>query len=320
MHTRSITIVYHPHYMMHITGEGHPESPMRYIAIIDRLKHTGLMRNENSLLAKEAPLSAILRCHTQSYIDLVTTECRFHKQLKIPPGLGFLSTGDVKICPDSYAIALLAAGAGLIAVDAVMNLKTKTAFCVVRPPGHHATSTEGMGFCLFNNVAITARYAQEKYNVKKVLIADWDVHHGNGTQEIFYSDPSVFYFSTHQEGIYPGTGKKTEVGAGNICNVPITGGVGSRIKVLKAYEKELFEAMEIFKPDLILLSAGFDAHKEDPIGGMDLLTEDFAILTQSIKKIADKHCKGRIVSLLEGGYNLDALTASACAHVQELAS
>ncbi|MBA3237410.1 MAG: histone deacetylase family protein [Parachlamydiaceae bacterium] len=303
---------------MHITGEGHPESPQRYTSVIEELTCNGLMKKENSVLAQEAPLSAILRCHPQTYIDLVKAECRYHQQLKLPPGKGYLSTGDVKICSDSYAIALLAAGAGLIAVDAVMQKKSKTAFCVIRPPGHHATSTQGMGFCLFNNVAIAARYAQAIYKAKKVLIADWDVHHGNGTQEIFFSDPSVFYFSTHQEGIYPGSGKREEIGAGTIHNAPLKGGPGSRISVLKVYEEELFAAMEIFKPDLILLSAGFDAHKDDPIGGMDLITEDFVALTRSIKKIADKYCDGRIVSLLEGGYNLEALRASASAHVKEL--
>lgn len=310
-----LSIVYHPHFIMHLTGKGHPESPMRYTSVIDELTRQGLMTNDNSLLAKEAPLSAILRCHPQSYIDLVKNECQ---KLKVGPGSTFLSTGDAKISPDSFEVALLAAGAGLIAIDAVMQNTTKTAFCVVRPPGHHATSTQGMGFCLFNNVAIAARYAQDTYHVKKVLIADWDVHHGNGTQEIFYSDPSVFYFSTHQEGIYPETGKREEIGVGNICNLPIQGGVGSRISVLKAYEEDLFAAMEIFTPDLILLSAGFDAHQDDPIGGMDLQTEDFTALTKSIKKIANKHCEGRIISFLEGGYNLEALAASTCAHVREL--
>ncbi len=181
----------------------------------------------------------------------------------------------------------------------------------------------------FNNIAIAARYAQAYYGIKNALIVDWDVHHGNGTQEIFYNDPSVFYFSTHQEGIYPGTGKKEEIGAGNIYNCPIPGGKNSRLKVLKAYKDDLVRAMNVFKPELVLISAGFDAHHADPLGGydahrgtpeggFDLLTEDFATLTQIVQKIAEKHCQGKIVSILEGGYNLKALAESVCAHAETL--
>lgn len=315
---RSLVIIYHPDFKLHLTGEGHPECVERMDVILDGLQQQGLMHAENRMLAEPVPLSAVSSCHQESYIDLVHKECLRVKQKGIPPGHCMLSTGDVFISPNSYAVALLAAGAGIVAVDQVMKGLTRTAFCVIRPPGHHATSSQGMGFCFFNNAAIAARYAQKTFGIKRVLIVDWDVHHGNGTQEIFYSDPSVFYFSTHQDGIYPGTGHRQEVGVGNILNFPIAGGKNSRLQVLKAFEEDLPLAMERFKPELVLISAGFDGHKKDPLGGFDLETKDFARLTVVVQKIASQYCQGRIVSLLEGGYNLEALAESVCAHVHVL--
>ncbi len=325
-----LTIIHHPECILHLTGQGHPECPERYTAVMHELQKQEYMQEASlSLLAKKASFADILRCHSQSYVNRVKAECEYLKMLNIPQAISMLSTGDVQICSNSYEIALLAAGAGLLAVDTVMQKKSKSAFCAMRPPGHHATTSLGMGFCLFNNIAIAARYAQAIYGIKKVLIVDWDVHHGNGTQDIFYNDPSVFYFSTHQEGIYPGTGKKEEIGAGNIYNCPIHGGKNSRLKVLQVFEDDLTKAMDLFKPELVLISAGFDAHHADPLGGsdahkgfpqggFDLTTEDFATLTQIVQKIAEKHCKGKIVSMLEGGYNLKALAESVCAHTKVL--
>ncbi|MBA3603465.1 MAG: histone deacetylase [Parachlamydiaceae bacterium] len=325
-----LTIIHHPECILHLTGQGHPECPERYIAVINELQNQGYLQEASfNLLAKKASNADILRCHSQIYVNRVKAECEYLRMLNIPEATSMLSTGDVQICSNSFEIALLAAGAGLLAVDKVMQEKSKTAFCAMRPPGHHATTSQGMGFCLFNNIAIAARYAQATYNVKKVLIVDWDVHHGNGTQEIFYNDPSVFYFSTHQEGIYPGTGKKEDIGAGNIYNCPISGGKNSRLEVLKAYEDDLANAMLLFKPELVLISAGFDAHHTDPLGGydahcgtpqagFDLITQDFTTLTEIVQKIAKKHCQGKIVSILEGGYNLKALAESVRAHTKIL--
>ncbi len=237
-------------------------------------------------------------------------------------GYSTLSTGDVQICPKSYAIAKLASGGVFTGVDLVMKDIVKRVFCNVRPPGHHACQEVGMGFCLFNNVALGARYAQKMYGVERVLIVDWDVHHGNGTQEIFYRDPSVFYFSTHQKGIYPQTGSQDEKGdgdaVGTTLNVPIPGGGGSRKAVIRAIDEQLIPAMERFQPQLIMISAGFDGHKDDPIGGFDLETQDFALLTKKICALANKCCDGKVVSVLEGGYNLSAIAESAVAHVQAM--
>jgi acetoin utilization deacetylase AcuC-like enzyme len=313
---KPLTIIHHPDCILHLTGQGHPECPARYTAIIHRLQENGYL--QDSILAKKASMTDLLRCHSAAYVDLVKAECEYLKMLDIPEATSMLSTGDVKICSNSYEIALLAAGAGVLAVDTVMQGSSKTAFCAMRPPGHHATSNQGMGFCLFNNIAIAARYAQAIYKIKKVLILDWDVHHGNGTQEIFYNDPSVFYFSTHLEDIYPGTGTKDEIGVANIYNCPIPGGKDSRLMVLKAFEDDLVQLMEFFKPELILISAGFDAHHADPLGGFDLTTDDFTTLTKTVKKIAEQHCQGKIISMLEGGYNLEALAESVCAHVEVL--
>ncbi|MGZ3633508.1 MAG: histone deacetylase family protein [Parachlamydiaceae bacterium] len=304
-------LVFHPDFSLHLTGRGHPESPDRYKAIVKALQAQNLWHNALQLQAKQAPFLTTLACHDAQYIEKVQIECA-------QSTLNQLSTGDVQICSQSYEVALLAAGAGIKALYAIFEGKTNQAFCIVRPPGHHATISQGMGFCLFNNVAIAARYAQKTFGIKKVLIADWDVHHGNGTQDIFYRDPSVFYFSTHQEGIYPGTGTCDEKGVGNIYNYPIQSTPNARIELLRAYEETLPYLMEEFKPDLILVSAGFDAHEADPLGGLNLKTEDFGKLTKAIQKLAEKHCEGKWISFLEGGYNLEALTASVCAHVAAL--
>lgn len=310
----------HSDYICHLTGYGHPETPGRYAIVVKALETAGLLHANNTLIPQAATYEHLLLCHTADYIKLVQKDTEMARQLQQLKGEYTLSSGDVQICPDSYRIALLACGAGIAAVDAIMKGNASIAFCCVRPPGHHATAERGMGFCLFNNVAIAARYAQRKYGLERVLIADWDVHHGNGTQDIFYEDPSVFYFSTHQQGIYPGTGSIEEVGKGNILNCPIAAGENSRLEVLEAFQVRLAEAAARFKPQLVIISAGFDAHCEDSLGRFNLTEEDFAHLTGIVKEIANTYSSGRIVSMLEGGYNLHALAASVVAHVRVLIS
>lgn len=308
--TQSVAIVTDPIYANHNTGSRHPECPSRYFRIMEALAPL----NFPIIPPRAAQKNEILLCHDLDYYDLVKYE--------ISNGSRMLSTGDAAVCGETWGIAHIAVGAVLTAVDQVILDVAKRVFCIVRPPGHHAESDTGMGFCVFNNIAIGARYAQEKYGVKKVLIVDWDVHHGNGTQEIFESDPSVFYFSTHQLDHYPGTGHSEEIGVGegkgSILNIPIKGGPGSRTKVLKAYRENLVDAMEKFKPQLVMISAGFDGHDADPLGSFDLSTEDFGELTDIVVGIARKWAGGRIVSVLEGGYNLESLAQSAKIHVQHL--
>jgi acetoin utilization deacetylase AcuC-like enzyme len=209
-----------------------------------------------------------------------------------------------------------------VAVDQVMAQEARNAFCVVRPPGHHATPKRGMGFCVFNNIAIAARYAQKRYDVGRVLIVDWDVHHGNGTQDAFYNDDSVFFFSTHQHPWYPGTGRRDETGAGRglgtNLNRPFAYGAGRR-EILGAFESELVEAARRFKPELLLVSAGFDSRHNDPLGGFLLTDQDFGDLTDVMLTLADELAEGRLISLLEGGYNLEGLARAATAHCERLA-
>lgn len=300
-------------YTEHLTGQGHPEQPGRVTAILDRLNADGLFGKAKVITPRLATDEEILRCHSPDYLRIVNED--------VTEGLHRLSTGDTPISPRSLEIARLAAGGLLAAVDEVLVGRVRNAFAVVRPPGHHATPKKGMGFCLFNNVAIAARHAQKKHGVGRVLIADWDVHHGNGTQDIFYEDGTVLFFDTHQHPLYPGTGAASETGKGDgtglTINCPFPAGSGRR-EIVGAFRERLVPAAEAFRPDLVLVSAGFDSRIDDPLGGFTLTDDDFAELTGIVKEIAATHCGGRLISTLEGGYSLTGLASAAASHVRAL--
>ena len=303
-------------YLQHKTGDGFPERPERLEAIVKHLTAKGLIAKMASLKPLESPIEAIKACHSPAYIERVRKACE---------GLGdkveHLDTGDMPISAKSYDAALAAVGGVLAAVDAVMDGKIRNAFCAVRPPGHHALREKAMGFCLFNNVAVAARHLLNKHKLARVLIIDWDVHHGNGTQDEFYEDGRVMYFSTHMHPFYPGTGKAEEKGKGAaeglILNLPVPAGTGDDA-YRKIYEETLKPAALKFKPDFILISAGFDSARGDKLGRLDLTPEGYSRMTKTVREIADATCKGRVVSMLEGGYNLEALANSVEAHVRAL--
>jgi acetoin utilization deacetylase AcuC-like enzyme len=298
-------------YVEHLTGPDHPEQPGRVTAIAKRLEADGLLAQAVRIEPRAATDEEILRCHEADYLALVKEE--------VGEGQPRLSTGDTRVSAESLEIARLAAGGVMTAVDAVMDGRVTNAFAVVRPPGHHATPDRGMGFCLFNNVALAARHAQAVHGVERVLIADWDVHHGNGTQDIFYEDGSVLFFDTHQHPLYPGTGLATERGRGRgeglTINCPFAAGAGHK-EIVGAFRDVLVPAADRFRPDLVLVSAGFDSRIDDPLGGFRLTDEDFAELTAIARAIAAKHAGGRVVSTLEGGYNLQGLALAAASHVR----
>jgi len=302
-------------YKQHNPGRTHPESPARYDAAMKGIEEQVSRDRLVEIHPRRAREEELALCHTLEYINTARED--------ILSGWGSLSTGDTDVCKESFDVALVAAGGVLQAVDAVMDKRVRNAFCAVRPPGHHATPDRGMGFCVFNNVAIAARYAQKKHGIKRVLIVDWDVHHGNGTQEIFYDDPSVFYFSTHIWPFYPGTGAAREAGTGKgkgfTLNCPVAAGSG-RKEIEGAFNEQLVPAMKQFKPEFVLISAGFDGMANDPIGRLLLTGDDFAGLTKIVMGIASDYAGGRIVSALEGGYNLKDLEEAAGAHVRALAS
>jgi acetoin utilization deacetylase AcuC-like enzyme len=302
-------------YRKHLEGrDHHPERPERYDAVMQGLETAGLTPKLLRVPSRAATDDELLLCHAPQYLEIVRED--------FASGMAHLTTGDTDITPNSMEVALHAVGGVLNAVDAVMKGPARNAFCAVRPPGHHATAHRGMGFCLYNTVAIAARHAQKQYGVERVLIIDWDVHHGNGTQDIFYGDRSVFFFSSHQWPLYPGTGRADETGEsagkGTTMNFPLPAGSG-RTEVLGAVRESLVPAMEEFRPDLVLISAGFDSRLGDLLGRFTLTDEDFKDLTLTAMEIADRHAGGRLVSLLEGGYALPGLASATAAHVGTLA-
>jgi len=305
--------VYDEIYLHHKTGSWHPERPERLTAIVARLKERGLYPQLALISPAPAPVEWITAIHSPQYVEQVRKTCQ--------DGGGLMDAGDTPVSPESYEAALRAAGGVMAAVDAVMEGKVRNAFCAVRPPGHHALRAKAMGFCLFNNVAIGTRYAQKKHHLAKILIVDWDVHHGNGTQEAFYQDGTILQFDIHRHPFYPGSGTADEKGAGKglgfKINVPVPVGSGDET-YKKAFEEQLKPAALAFKPDFVFISAGFDAAAGDPLGGMKVTPEGYAALTRIVRDIADSCCQGRIVAVLEGGYDLEGLAKSVEAHLRVL--
>ncbi len=300
----------HPACLNHDTGQYHPERPARLKAVMEALEaeeFTPLIRVE----APQATEDQILRAHGRALFETVRDSIPTRAQIAhLDP--------DTAVSQGSWDAILRAAGAVVAGVDAVMKGEVRNAFCAVRPPGHHAERDAAMGFCLFNNIAIGAYHARAVHGLKRVAVFDFDVHHGNGTQDIFYDDPDLFYASTHQYGAYPGTGSERETGvANNVVNVPCPAGCTSQ-PWREAVAAEVLPALERFKPELIMISAGFDAHAADPLANMRLVAEDFHWVTQELWTVAHRVCGARIVSALEGGYDLAALAQSAAAHVRGL--
>jgi len=306
----SCLVYTHPSCLAHDPGPGHPESPSRLAAVLEALddpRFAALARNE----APRATREQIARVHAQSLIGEVLDESDTTGWRRLDP--------DTVMSPASAEAALRAAGGVCAAVDAVVAGEARRAFCAVRPPGHHATPNTAMGFCLFNSIAIGAAHAIAAHGLSRVAIVDFDVHHGNGTQDIFWSDPRVLYASSHQWPLYPGTGARSETGAGNIVNAPLKPGAGSA-DFRAAYTDTVLPALDTFAPELVMISAGFDAHRLDPLANLNLDGDDYAWITARLAELADKHARGRIVSSLEGGYSLTALRESVTAHVGALMS
>jgi acetoin utilization deacetylase AcuC-like enzyme len=302
-----------PAFRLHHTGRGHPECPQRLDAIEQALGQQGLLQRCRPIAPRPITDAELLRCHSQGYLHTVRRDGAY--------GRSELSTGDTAISEHSEDVARLAAGGVLAAVDAVLDGSLANAFAAVRPPGHHAEPERGMGFCLFNNVALAARHAQAVHGLERVLIVDWDVHHGNGTQAIFWRDPSVFYLSVHEWGNYPGSGAADErgegAGAGTTLNCPLPPGTTGP-QLLAAWREELVPLAEAFAPEFVLISAGFDSRGGDPLGDFRLEDGDFAALTQLMLDIAAQSAQGRLVSVLEGGYDLEGLASASAAHVATL--
>jgi acetoin utilization deacetylase AcuC-like enzyme len=308
----AVSLIYDSTYLKHETGV-HPENARRLESILRALNHDeSLAKRLTRVTPNPAQTEDIARCHREELIHHLESLCE--------QGETYVDA-DTRISPQSFEVARLAAGAAITAVDEVMREEGGRAFGIIRPPGHHATITNAMGFCLFNNAAIGARYAQSRYGVERVLIIDWDVHHGNGTQEIFWTDPTVFYFSTHQYPYYPGTGSADERGGGQAegttLNIPLPMGTPAR-EHRQAFTDALHQIESRFPPDLVIISAGFDSRRGDPLGGLMLEDSDFYEMTRDVLRIAEKHASGRVIGLLEGGYNLDLLGASVKSHITAL--
>ncbi|MCY3003595.1 MAG: histone deacetylase [Planctomycetota bacterium] len=305
-------LVTHPDCGLHFAGPGHPERPERLEALVRRLEESGIAAECERVLAREATAEELGLTHSAANVAGIQSACE--------RGRALLDDGDTYVCPDSWRAAQLAAGGTLLAVENVLAGRWANAFVAVRPPGHHAEETHAMGFCLFNNVALAARRAQA-LGLERVAIVDWDVHHGNGTQHTFESDRSVFYASLHQFPHYPGTGHSSERGLGDgvgtTLNLPQRAGSGDR-EWLSDFERQLLPALDAFRPEIVLVSAGFDAHRDDPLSQTELSTDAYARFTRLLLDLARRHSQGRLVSVLEGGYDLRSLAASAETHVATL--
>ena len=316
--TNKIAILYSDMMMEHKTGKKHPEKPERLSSAVKAVK-------KNNAISKyliwpsitKANNDHIQLAHTEAYISLVKSEVeRLNGDQQ-----ALLSTGDVVISKGSDEAARFAVGAGITGIDQIMTKKASSAFALVRPPGHHATSNRGMGFCVYNNISIAAKYLQEEYGLKRILIVDYDVHHGNGTQDIFYGDDSVFYFSVHQHPFYPGTGRENEIGQGKgvgaTLNVELSEGSDDKLLV-NAFEQNLVPAMKNFDPDFILVSSGFDGHKDDLLGGLSYTSNGYKSVATILTKLANEFADGKIMFMLEGGYTTSSTNESIIAVLEVL--
>ncbi|WP_209001490.1 histone deacetylase family protein [Stappia indica] len=301
--------LHHSAYLDHLTPVGHPERPDRLRAIDRILEHERFQTLQREV-APMGRIQDIARVHPSSYIDMLHT---------MAPQDGLVRVdADTTMSPGTWEAAMRGVGGACQAVDEVMSGKVGNAFSASRPPGHHAETARAMGFCLFNNAAVAARHAQQEHGAERVAIIDFDVHHGNGTQDIFWSDPTVMYCSTHQMPLYPGSGAASERGeADTIVNAPLAAGDGGE-EFREAMDLAILPRVETFQPDLVIISAGFDAHTRDPLGGLNLVEADFAWATMKLMEIADRQCGGRVVSVLEGGYDLEGLARSTAAHIMTL--
>ena len=306
-------LVHHPDYLLHDAGPMHPERPERLKALMAHLNKVGLLAQLTLVEARVVADHWITQVHSQGYLDELAKAAR-NAPTQLDP--------DTRVSSESLRVAKLTTGGVLAAVDAVMAGQVQNAFVAARPPGHHAFPDRAKGFCLINHVAVAAHYVRQRYNLERVLIVDWDVHHGDGTQEIFYEDPNVLYFSTHQYPFYPGTGQILETGAGeglhSTINVPLPPGAGDE-ELKRAFEEQLLPNANAFAPHFVLISAGFDAHRDDPLANLAVTKDGYEDITRLVMAIAERHANRRVVSVLEGGYNLDALSRSVEAHVRALA-
>jgi len=302
-------IFYHTDFENHIPTLNNPECANRtknIMSLIQKENFPNITIEEPEKIKKELIYSA----HDKDFVDETINKFPENDEIRYLDQETPVSSG-------SKDATLRAAGAGIDAINSIIDGKSKNAFCIVRPPGHHACINKSMGFCVFNNVAIAAYYLINKYDYSNIAIIDFDVHHGNGTQDIFYNNKNVTYYSTHQYPLYPGTGDVDEVGCGNIFNIPLVSGTSS-VSYQKIFQEKIIEQLEIQQPDFLIISAGFDAHKDDPLANINLSNEDFVILTKKLKIIADKYCNGKILSMLEGGYDINALENAMIGHISEL--
>ena len=303
---------YHPDFLQHDPGPGHPERWERLTAILEKLNQGKTMENLSQPAFGPASLKELSRVHDTDYLEFLARTV--NKDF-------FAMDPDTTGCRKSWPAAKLAAGAAITAVEDVQAGNLKNAFCAVRPPGHHALRDKAMGFCLVNNLAVAAAHLIEKFSYNRVLIVDWDAHHGNGTQHIFYADPKVYYYSSHQYPFYPGTGAAFETGEGEgkgtTLNVPLAAGSGDR-EFIAAIKEKLLPAAKNYRPEFILVSAGFDAHRADPLSGLKVSEQGFEEAARLVKELAESECEGRLVSVLEGGYDLEALARSVYNHIKIL--